>query len=276
MSLAPPPRVIAVDWSGARERTEQRRRIWLAEARDGVLVRLECGRDRDRLVRHLIDEAAADPRVVVGLDFSFSLPAWHLRETGVESAPDLWARAAERGEEWLTGCDPPFWGRAGRRRPASDEPYRRTERGIVVAGIRPKSTFQVAGAGSVGTGSLRGMPALLALRDAGFAVWPFDAARLPLAVEIYPRLLTGAVNKSSYAARIEHLRTHFPALTAGLGALAVSNDDAFDAAVSAMVMAEHAADFEALEPAEGDDRLEGAIWEPTGVGSRLSAMSSRL
>jgi hypothetical protein len=42
---------IAVDWSGAARGAE--RRIWLAEVAGGRLVRLECGRSRAELVRHL-------------------------------------------------------------------------------------------------------------------------------------------------------------------------------------------------------------------------------
>ena len=48
------------------------------------------------------------------------------------------------------------------------------ERAARVRGIAPKSVFQIGGAGSVGTASLRGMPVLQRLREAGFAVWPFD------------------------------------------------------------------------------------------------------
>ena len=42
----------------------------------------------------------------------------------------------------------------------------------MLTSVRPKSTFQIGGAGAVGTGSLRGMPHLLTLREAGCAVWP--------------------------------------------------------------------------------------------------------
>lgn len=87
---------------------------------------------------------------------------------------------------------------------------RRTDREApAIGGIRPKSVFQIGGAGAVGTGSLRGMPILKRLRDAGFAVWPFDAPRWPCVVEIYPRLLTGAVNKGSAGARAggDHLES---------------------------------------------------------------------
>src|SRR2546422_446206 len=49
-------RAVAVDWSGAR--AGERRTVWLAEAVEGRLVRLECGRSREELVAHLLGEAA--------------------------------------------------------------------------------------------------------------------------------------------------------------------------------------------------------------------------
>src|SRR5947207_2673911 len=82
------------------------------------------------------------------------------------------------------------------RRPTLEEHLRRTDRDVPgIGGIRPKSVFQIGGAGAVGTGSIRGMSLLKRLSDAGFAVWPFDSAQFPLVVEIYPRLLTGSVKK---------------------------------------------------------------------------------
>jgi hypothetical protein len=50
------PRLVAVDWSG-RAGAEQRQTIWMAEAIEGELVRLEGGRTRTELVELLIAEA---------------------------------------------------------------------------------------------------------------------------------------------------------------------------------------------------------------------------
>lgn len=76
-------RAVAVDWSGARAGAG--RRIWLGEAVPGELLRLEGGRDRAALERHLreLADRAAGP-LVVGLDFAFSLPAWFLEERGID------------------------------------------------------------------------------------------------------------------------------------------------------------------------------------------------
>lgn len=260
----PPLRCLAVDWSGAREQRDQRKKIWLGEAVGGSLVRLEDGRDRDELAAHLIDDAAREPATVVGLDFAFSLPQWALLALGARSAPELWARAEDEGDRWLAECTPPFWGREGVGARGDREQFRRTEREVrPVRGIAPKSALQIAGRGHVGTASVRGMPVLKRLREAGFHVWPFDPPGLPLVVEIYPRVLTGAVNKSSFAERCEYLRGSFPDMATELAVRAMQSDDAFDAAVSAIVMSRHADRLGAL-PAATDPQagVEGRIWEP--------------
>jgi Protein of unknown function (DUF429) len=255
-------RVIAVDWSGAR--TDTRKHLWLAEAEgSGRLVRLEPLSARAALTRELL---ARTDVVAVGLDFAFSFPGWFLESIGARTAPELWARVAERGEDWLRGCEPPFWGRPGRPRPAlAGGAWRRAELAVPrVRGIAPKSVFQVGGAGAVGTGSLRGMPVLDVLRRSGARIWPFVAGHgEPLVVEIYPRLLTGGVRKSDRAARASLLAERYPDLDAEHAQDAVRSEDAFDAAVSALVMVEHVADFHSL-PDESDPelRLEGRIWHP--------------
>jgi hypothetical protein len=255
--------VLAIDWSGRA--SGARRHIWIGEARDGQLVALEAGRTREEVVDHLLERAARDHALVVGLDFSFSLPAWFLDERGFASAPALWDAAIASGDEWLRACDPPFWGRPGRPRPELPDHLRVTERSLTaVGGIRPKSTFQIGGAGSVGTGSVRGFPMLARLRDGGYAVWPIDQpARTPAVVEIYPRALTGVVVKSNADARDTYLREQLPGLSSELRARAASSEDAFDAAVSAVVMSRHAAELLSL-PSVDDPvlRREGCVWVP--------------
>jgi hypothetical protein len=256
--------VVAVDWSGRR--TGERRHLWTAEAHDGVLLRLEAGRTRAEVADDLIARARDIPGVVVGFDFSFSLPAWFLRERGDRRARDLWDAAASDGEEWLRACEPPFWGRPGRGRPELAAHLRRTEAAVAaVGGIRPKSSFQVGGAGSVGTGSVRGFPVLARLQDAGYAIWPFDVpARAPVALEIWPRIFTGPVVKSDARARAAHLDVHHPvALDPAMRAAAVGSEDAFDAAVSAAVMSRHEAELRALPALDDvDAHLEGCVWQP--------------
>ena len=101
------------------------------------------------------------------------------------------------------------------------------------------------------------------LHAAGFSIWPFDPPGWPRVVEIYPRLLTRAVNKSSAAARAAHLDARHPELGADLRRRAASSEDAFDAAVSALVMARHLDELIVLFPTtDPQDRLEGLIWHP--------------
>jgi di/tripeptidase len=266
-------RAIAIDWSG--DLAGGHKKIWLAEAVRGDLVRLESGRRREAIAELLIEAAERDPRLIVGLDFAFSLPAWFLAERGLRTAPDLWALVAEEGEAWLRACLPPFWGRPGTRRPTLDPArpeFRRTELEVpAIAGTRPKSVFQIGGAGAVGTGSLRGMPLLHRLHPQGFAIWPFDPPAWPLVVEIYPRLLTDRVVKSNRAACEDYLRRHYPGLSPRWLQPAAASEDAFDAAVSALVMAEHLPALSALPSlADPMTRLEGLIWYPSWQVSAAS------
>jgi hypothetical protein len=247
-----PARVAAVDWSGRAQGAG--RYIWTAIAGDGGLLALEPGRERAQVADHLVELALADPALVVGLDFAFSMPLWFLDERGLENGMEVPEELAER---WLRDCSPPFWGRPGRRR-GTEPQFRRTE---LTLAWQPKSVFQIAGAGAVGTGSLRGFPLLRRLRAEGFAVWPFDEPRLPLALEIFPRLLTGQVVKSRAASRLAYLRAEGWPLQAG------DSEDAFDAAVSALVMHRHQ-DLLAALPREVDPVLlrEGRIWDAASTG----------
>ncbi len=220
-----------------------------------------------QVVADLMAEARRDDELVVGLDFAFSMPMWFMKELRLSSAPELWDTVREHGETWLRKCEAPFWGRAGRPRPVlgSARPWLRvTEQACPrVAGVGPKSVFQIGGAGAVGTGSLRGMAALGELRSGGFAIWPFDEPRLPLVLEIYPRLFTGAVAKSRLAARQAYLSAQPGAMTGELRALAIASEDAFDAALSAVAMERAVGELTALPPAwDPVTRLEGAIWYP--------------
>jgi hypothetical protein len=211
---------------------------------------------------------------IVGFDFAFSFPEWFVRHIGAATAPDLWAHAVAHGEEWLSSCEPPFWGRPGCRRPAQTHPaLRRTDLCVPrTAGIAPKSIFQIGGAGAVGTGSIRGMPLLQQLHAAGATIWPFTSGDGLVVVEIYPRLMTGPVHKSKSEDRERLLARRYPSLAAAHRRLAILSEDAFDAAVSALVMIEHIADLTRL-PVEMDDdiRLEGRIWHPRWREDQVSS-----
>jgi hypothetical protein len=254
------PTCIAVDWSGARTGSE--RRIWLAEVRAGDLVRLENGRSAADLARQLIDVASRVSYLIVGLDFAFSFPGWFLDEHLAGSAHELWRLAEQEGESWLAACEPPFWGRPGRPRPADalERGYRQAE---LMLDRRPKSVFQIGGAGSVGTGSLRGMVTLLKLHEAGFRIWPFYSPAHPVAFEIYPRLLTGPGIKSNAGHRMDYFAQRYPSLCAQWAELIAGSEDAFDAAISALVMSQHASVLASLPDCHDPlIRREGCIWYP--------------
>ncbi|MFZ0668432.1 MAG: hypothetical protein WAM97_21965 [Acidimicrobiales bacterium] len=261
---------IAIDWSGAKD---CRRTLWLDRARDGVLLELRSGFTRDSVIRYLIEHPQSDDGMVVGLDFSFSLPDWFLQEHRLRSARDLWLLVAEQGEQWLEDCEPPFWGRPGKPKPKDRWLFRRTEQAFdSVSGINPKSTFQIGGAGSVGTSSMRGMPHLLTLQDAGFAIWPFDPPRMPLVLEIYPRFMTGPVIKSSPVERQKYIEA-VPqgAIPSELAKLAVTCEDAFDAAISAIVMSEHAGELTTIQAVEdATSLLEGRVWAPKNLARQMT------
>jgi hypothetical protein len=262
MLLDKGPRIIAIDWSGARRNAQKK--IWLAEVLDHRLVRLEAGRDRNEVAEHLIVEATKDHRLIVGFDFAFSLPSWFLHYHGCGSVRDLWQLAGRGGDAWLSACESPFWGRSGKCRPLGHERFRRTEIEVRrTGGISPKSAFQIGGAGAVGTGSVRGMPILLRLKKAGFSVWPFDPSDWPTVIEIYPRLLTGPVKKNRPKERRDYLAQRYSSCCGKHLELAASCDDAFDAAVSAFVMSAHVKEIDSLPQASDSQlRLEGAIWAP--------------
>lgn len=307
MGLAAVRRVVAVDWSGDQSAAGQRRKIWAAvwTASEtgrvlGGSVRLESGRTREELCTWLIALAEETPRMVVGLDFCFSYPEWFVRgEMGCTDGPAFWDLVTlEHGERWLhRDCaDARFWGKAGDartgKRPAEfsgDRLHRmlratdidcklaasipEAERAARVRGITPKSVFQIGGAGSVGTASLRGMPVLKRLREAGFALWPFDVPALeqgrPLVVEMYTRLNTGPVRKSNPTARAAYLlrkRREDPAYAAlprGVLEKARGSEDAFDALVSCMAMTARRSEFDGLQmPKDGSHKVEGWTWAP--------------
>jgi hypothetical protein len=79
------------------------------------------------------------------------------------------------------------------------------------------------------------MPYLLRLRER-FAIWPFDEPRLPLIVEIYPRL------------HLVHANGEYP------------NEHARDAAAAALAMSRWPGDWSRL-PRDPRYALEGRIWQ---------------
>jgi len=298
-------RLIAIDWSGRIDAAGQRRHIWSAiwtRSETGSKVQLEAGRTRDEITDWLIELARETPRLVVSIDCCFSFPGWFLAEHGCADMFAFWRKAnAGLAEQWLArerdeiARDERFWGKPHKRPAQFCGPgYRRMfrfadydnkiaqaleggdpERAAKMRGITPKSPFQIGGSGSVGTGSLRAMPMLERLHDAGFRVWPLENSAIdarrprPLLVEMYTRLMTGAVAKSNPEARKRYLsaKRKTDALYALLGRAvlmkAQGSEDAFDALVSVIEMARHADEFGKLKATRNPElRLEGLTWRP--------------
>lgn len=260
-------RVIAIDWSGAKARNG-RGAIALAEVTSRGVVRVETDLDREGAIRSVL--AIPDKlTTLVAFDFAFSLPKWYLDERGIDDPSRLWAETGSDGpygaEALIEGCEPPFWGRPGKPRPHE-----------AALGLRKadreccgKPVFQLGGAGSVGTGTLRGMPYLPRLREAGWAIWPFDEPGDRVVVEMYPRNLyrlagIESVRKSDPASRDEALAL-IPDLdlTPEFRESAVTNEHAFDA-LSAAVGLWNGIRANGLRFARPDEleRLEGMVFQP--------------
>jgi hypothetical protein len=302
-------RVVAVDWSGRVDVAGQRRHIWAGvwtASEGGGRFTLEAGRTREELIEWLVEMARETPRMVVSLDCCFSFPAWFLAEHGCGAVFDFWRKVAEgQGERWLAreceevARDERFWGKPHKRPEQfcgaglarsmrfTDMDNKITpkmlegdpERAAKVKGITPKSPFQIGGSGSVGTGSLRAIPFLLTLWESGFRVWPFESALLagkeprPLLVEMYTRLMTGAVTKSNEGARRAYLAAKrkaddlYGGISRGVLAKAYASEDAFDALVSVVEMVRYKGEFAGLKATKDEVlRLEGITWWPGVMG----------
>lgn len=285
--------------------------VWTCVPGKLPVLRLEAGRTREEIGEWLIGLAKETPAMVVGIDCCFSYPAWFLQEHGCANVFAFWRSVNEgQGERWLAReardvvRDARFWGKP-HKRPAEfcgdglRRMFRHTdfenkiaqameggnaERAAKMKGITPKSPFQIGGSGSVGTGSLRAMSMLERLHTAGFRVWPFEDAALeggeggeiqakPLLVEMYTRLMTGAVAKSNALARKAYLKMRLAedAVYAPVGRAvlreAEGSEDGFDALVSTLEMVRHRAEFAGLRATEDAElRLEGITWRPGVCG----------
>lgn len=103
--------IIAVDWSGRAKGPAES--LWRAEVRQGRLTELRNGLGRRELIAKLIELGEAEPRMVIGLDFAFSFPAWWCEENGWLSGEDAWSAMGHEGEDLLEGCEDPLLGAPG-------------------------------------------------------------------------------------------------------------------------------------------------------------------
>ena len=233
-----PETVVAIDWSGAKDLSAQRRTICTAVAEDSGISAFD-GRTREQAIENL---ESLPGSVVAGIDMSFGVPSWFASDHDCSTITEVWEAAERDGERWLEPVAP-FW------RDRQTVPYERRFRACEVrlreAGYAAKSIFQLVGNGQVGAGSVRGMPYLARLRKAGFAIWPFDPPGERTVLEIYPSLLRKTMPYDDAEFENEHER---------------------DAVLSAAAMWIHRESFADLTAANDPvTMLEGDVWTPPGV-----------
>lgn len=222
-------RYVVVDWSANSTPKRGRDSIWIAALdADGLEVANPTTRSE---AMGLLDRriAAAVGPTLVGFDFSLGYPAGTAAALGLGGIPweATWAHltaeivdgernrnnrfdVASRMNEAVAPGLGPFWGCPPSKasatlsvtKPTEVQPveeWRAVERTLREAARRPFSSWQLAGAGAVGSQSLLGIPAVAALRasDADrVAVWPFTTGlRVPelrpdavVIAEVWPSL----------------------------------------------------------------------------------------
>ncbi|MEY4983773.1 MAG: Molybdopterin guanine dinucleotide synthesis, partial [Pseudomonadota bacterium] len=222
-------RVLVADWSASATPATGPgpNTIWVGDAAgDAVQARhFATRRTAEAWITAEIAAARdAGRRMLVGFDFALGYPAgFAARLTGQASAPAVWRWLAEHVTDDATNANNrfavaaainarlggagPFWGvPADAASPAltvKKPPFPcaglAEMRAPDTALKGAKSVWQLAGAGSVGSQSLTGLPVIHRLSQmTGVAVWPFDApdriATAPVVLaEVYPSLLREAV-----------------------------------------------------------------------------------
>ena len=224
-------RYVVVDWSANSTPKLGRDSIWIAVT-DAAGYSVRNLPTRAAAVAFLVDliDAAATQSTLLGVDFSLGYPAGTARALGLDgtawsatwellarmisdddrNANNRFAVASDLNAR-LTGGAAPFWGcppnRAGdhltptKPAPTGDLGSWRTVEAVLRSqGRRPFSSWQLLGAGAVGSQSLLGVPRLHRLR-ARFGdrieVWPFTTglvAPAPIAgsvvvAEVWPSML---------------------------------------------------------------------------------------
>ncbi|MEO1599737.1 MAG: hypothetical protein AAFU49_04565 [Pseudomonadota bacterium] len=289
---------LVVDWSAAGTPKRGRDSIWWAlVAPDGL--RRENPPTRAAAMAELeavlVRERTAGRRVLAGFDFPFGYPSGVAeRLTGRPGWVGLWERLAEalparpdnRTERFAFAgqlnlaweADGPFWGNGERqdhpglprRKPsgygeALPPEWRIVERlQRAQPGANPKSVWQLAGAGSVGSQALTGIACLERLRRrsalaAETEVWPFETGLAPptspiCIAEVYPSLVPvqPLPGEMKDAAQVSALATYFADLDRA-GALAdlFTAPGLVDSADRKIVATEEAWILGALSPPHG-------------------------
>lgn len=205
-------RFVVVDWSASSTPKRGRDSIWIA-TRDAVDLSVANPPTRRAAEEMLVESLCHGGTTLLAVDFSLGFPAGTADALGLDGRS--WAAMAtllaelivDRADntnnrfevasalnERITGSAAPFWGCPPSRRTAtlgSTKPlgspslpeWRGVEGLLRERGHRPFSSWQLLGAGAVGSQSLLGIPMLLRLAarlGERVQVWPFaDGLRVP-------------------------------------------------------------------------------------------------
>lgn len=217
-------RYVVVDWSAKARPATGADSIWIADLAgtgQSVLHNPPTRSAAMSLVEAIADDASTT-RTLLGFDASLGYPSGTAALFGLDGVPwaAMWRRLAElvgdddrnRNDRFRAaatlnaaagGSAPgPFWGAPSdafepvlrRTKPAAfpvDE-FRLVERTLMTLGMRPKSCWQLLGAGSVGGQTMTLLPRLARIVDR-VAVWPFSTGvRVPdgplVVAEVWPSM----------------------------------------------------------------------------------------
>ena len=237
------------------------------------------GRTRHEVIAYLIEVAHTSPDLVVGLDFAFSFPHWFAEREGATSVEECWNLVAEHGEDWLAKCGPPFWGRPGKPRPDLPEDGSLSVHGATRHESQESKSQERLPDRRCGCGwhgldpwnAPLGEPRRRRASPSG----PFTRCALQWQSRSIHGCSLTPVNKSDFSERRAHLAAECsPEIGGGLACKAASSEDAFDAAVSAVVMSRHIDEIATLTRSQDPvELIEGATWWPQDT--RAAATTSR-
>lgn len=237
-------RFVVVDWSANSSPKLGRDSIWIA-VHDGHVAVVNVP-TRSAALAMLLDLLADDVPTLLGVDFSLGYPVGTAHALGLEGVAwaatwrllgdtirdddrnrnNRFAVAAECNRR-MSGAATPFWGRPARHdlatlattKPGTTGPvgeWRTVESRLRNDGRRPFSSWQLLGAGAVGSQSLLGIATMSRLVDAlgdRATVWPFTTGLRPpgtargtvVVAEVWPSLhpIDGSTQVVRDAAQVE-------------------------------------------------------------------------
>ncbi len=242
-------RVVVVDWSANSTPKLGRDSIWIAVNDGDCDIETTNLSTRATAIDHLVGllESDRSATTLIGVDFSLGYPAgtaaglglvgvgwsamWQLLADRISdddrNANNRFAVADELNQRF-TGGSAPFWGcppsarstRLTSTKPAASasvNEYRAVEEILRARGLRPFSSWQLLGAGAVGSQSLLGIARLQGLRQHvgdRLQVWPFTTGlRMPVlrdgavvVAEVWPSMLP-VVDVDAVVRDLVHVRT---------------------------------------------------------------------